>query len=130
MYACFHGHSGVVKAFLNEGADADLRNMAGRTALQLAQKAGFDDAARALLEGPNIMVKPLQYLIYRCSNSFLPFIYTSIHLSHTHSEYLTLTRYLSPPIFFSRYPSPSLTPSLSLSLSLTLTLPLSLSLTY
>ena len=58
MYACFHGHAGVVKAFLNEGADADLRNMAGRTALQLAQKAGFDDAARALLEGPNIMVRP------------------------------------------------------------------------
>ena len=117
MYACFHGHSGVVKAFLNEGADADLRNMAGRTALQLAQKAGFDDAARALLEGPNIMVKPLLSLIYRHSNSFLSFIYTSIHLSHTHSEYLTLTRYLSPPIFFSRYPSPSPSPSHSLSLS-------------
>ena len=57
MYACFHGHASVVKAFLNEGADADLRNMAGRTALQLAQKAGFDDAARALLDGPNIMVR-------------------------------------------------------------------------
>jgi ankyrin repeat protein len=30
MYACFHGHSGAVKAFLNEGANADFRNMAGR----------------------------------------------------------------------------------------------------
>lgn len=25
MYACFHGHSGAVKAFLNEGANADFR---------------------------------------------------------------------------------------------------------
>ena len=57
MYACFHGHAGAVKAFLNEGADADFRNKAGRSALQLAQKAGFEDAAKALLDGPNIMVR-------------------------------------------------------------------------
>jgi ankyrin repeat protein len=56
MYACFHGHAGAVKAFLNEGADADFKNMAGRTALQLAQKAGFKEAANAILDGPNIMV--------------------------------------------------------------------------
>ena len=56
MYACFHGHAGLVTAFLNEGADADFKNMAGRTALQLAQKAGFEDAAKAILEGPTIMV--------------------------------------------------------------------------
>jgi ankyrin repeat protein len=56
MYACFHGHAGAVTAFLNEGADADFRNMAGRTALQLAQKAGFTDASRAILDGPTILV--------------------------------------------------------------------------
>lgn len=59
MYACFHGHAGAVTAFLNEGADADFRNMAGRTALQLAQKAGFTDASRAILDGPTILVNPL-----------------------------------------------------------------------
>ena len=63
MYACFHGHSGAVKAFLNEGADADFRNMAGRTALQLAQKAGFEDAAKAILDGPNIMVRDGMYCV-------------------------------------------------------------------
>jgi hypothetical protein len=56
MYACFHGHAGLVTAFLNEGADADFKNMAGRTALQLAQKAGFEDASKAILDGPTIMV--------------------------------------------------------------------------
>ena len=66
MYACFHGHSGAVKAFLNEGADADFRNMAGRTALQLAQKAGFEDAAKAILDGPNIMVRDGMYCTVLC----------------------------------------------------------------
>ena len=66
MYACFHGHSGAVKAFLNEGADADFRNMAGRTALQLAQKAGFEDAAKAILDGPNIMVRDGMRCVVSC----------------------------------------------------------------
>lgn len=61
MYACFHGHAGLVTAFLNEGADADFKNMAGRTALQLAQKAGFEDASKAILDGPTIMVSSSKY---------------------------------------------------------------------
>lgn len=62
MYACFHGHAGAVTTFLNEGADADFKNMAGRTALQLAQKAGFDDAAKAILKGPTILVSEYSVL--------------------------------------------------------------------
>ena len=51
MYACFHGHAGAVKALLNAGADADFKNRAGLTAMQLAKKEGFVDAANAIAEG-------------------------------------------------------------------------------
>ena len=56
MYACFHGHAGAVKVLLNAGADADYRNRAGQTALQLARKEGHEAATKAILDGPDIMV--------------------------------------------------------------------------
>ncbi len=56
MYACFHGHSGAVEALLNRGADANLKNKAGKTALQLALNSGFHDTARVIQSGPTILV--------------------------------------------------------------------------
>jgi ankyrin repeat protein len=47
--ASWHGHTGVMRSLLSAGADAAARNGSGRTALQLAARAGHISAVNLLL---------------------------------------------------------------------------------
>jgi ankyrin repeat protein len=79
MYASFHGHARAVKVLLNAGADADFCNSAGLTAVQLARKEGFEDAANAILEGPNILV-----------SCFISYVFLRIVLLHMYISFTFL----------------------------------------
>lgn len=41
-YAAYHGHAGVVDVLLDAGADVNIRNAAGETAVESAAHKGFD----------------------------------------------------------------------------------------
>jgi hypothetical protein len=63
MYACFHGYDKAVEVLLNAGADASLHNAAGKTALQLALSAGYQEPAEVIKRGPTIMSLELEDLV-------------------------------------------------------------------
>jgi ankyrin repeat protein len=50
MYAAQRGQSEVVKLLLDEGADLNVKNIYGGTALKEAKIAGYSDIINILLE--------------------------------------------------------------------------------
>lgn len=48
MYAASAGHTNIVLALLDGGADAQMKNVKGGTALELAKARGYDDIVELL----------------------------------------------------------------------------------
>ena len=58
MHAARNGHVSCVRTLLNAGADANLKNNDGKTALELAQMHKHDEVAKALSTRKNEVAKP------------------------------------------------------------------------